>query len=276
MAVDAGGDARAQLDDALRELDPAELRSAVVRRVNASGFATEDVLGRMLTRLQRHRIDGGSLLVDLGCGTAGVSLWLAERTGARLYGVDADPLAVGRARRAIRDFVLAREPTFDCASFEATWIEPSIAHAVMSLDALHLTSRPAEALAEVHRVLVTGGIALFNVYVADDDPGAHAWVRTLEQGGFAMLDIDDQTHVWRSVVSAKHRARLDNAYALARRFGQRAIAPELAVARTMLGLDHGPSVLANTRRVELLARKVTGASARRRGSSPSAALRSQS
>src|SRR5688500_4372451 len=79
----AKGDPRAQLEQALRALEPFELCSPVVRRVNASGFATEDVLSRMLTRLQRHRVEASSLLVDLGCGAAGASLWLAERTGAR-------------------------------------------------------------------------------------------------------------------------------------------------------------------------------------------------
>ena len=259
---------RDQLDDALRDLDPVELRSPVVRRVGASGFATEDVLSRYAARLQRHRVNVSSLLVDLGCGAGGFSLWLAERTGARLYGVDADPLAVGRARRSIRDFVLAQEPTFDCASYEATWVEPSLAHAVVSLDALHLASRPHTALAEVHRVLMTGGIVIFNVYVSDEDAGASSWVRTLEQAGFAMLDIDDQTHIWRSVMIAKHRARLEHGPFLASRFGERAVAPELAVSRTMLGLDYGPSVIANTRRVELVARKVTGASRKRSPSSP--------
>ena len=249
---------REQLDDALRDLDPAELRSPVVRRVNASGFVTEDVLSRMLARLQRYRVNVNSLLVDLGCGGAGVSLWLGERTGAKLHGIDADPLAIGRARRSARNFVLAQDPTFDCASFEATWIEPSLAHAVISLDALHLASRPLTAFAEVHRLLMTGGVVMFNVYVADDDPGAVSWVRTLEQAGFALLDIDDQTHVWRSVMGAKHRARIDQAEYLGKRFGDRAVAPELAVSRTMLGLDYGPSVIANTRRVELVARKVTG------------------
>lgn len=248
---------RDQLEDALRDLDPEELRSPIVRRVGASGFVTEDVLSRMLGRLQRYRVNVNSLLVDLGCGGAGVSLWLAERTGARLYGVDADPLSIGRARRSARNFILAQDPTFDCASFEATWIEPSVAHAVVSLDALHLASRPLTALAEIHRLLMTGGIVMFNVYVADDDPGAVSWVRTLEQAGFAMLDIDDQTHVWRSVMGAKHRARIDQAAFLGKRFGERAVAPELAVSRTMLGLDYGPSVIANTRRVELVARKVT-------------------
>ena len=158
----------------------------------------------------------------------------------------------------MKNFVLAQDATFDCAAFEATWIEPSLAHVVISLDALHLSSRPQTALAEVHRVLMTGGIVLFNVYVADDDPGATSWVKTLEQAGFAMLDIDDQTHVWRSVMSAKHRARIDQAPYLAQRFGERVVAPELAVSRTMLGLDYGPSVIATTRRIELVARKITG------------------
>jgi SAM-dependent methyltransferase len=249
---------RDQLDDALRDLDPVELRSPVVRRVNTTGFATEDILSRMLARLQRYRININSTLVDVGCGAAGLSLWLAERTGAKLHGVDADPLAIGRARRSTRDFVLAHDPTFDCASFEATWIEPSIAHAVISLDALHLASRPQTAFAELHRILVVGGIVAFNVYVADDDPGAASWVRTLETSGFAMLDIDDQTPVWRNVMSAKHRARIEHAEFLAKRFGERVVAPELAVSRTMLGLDYGPSVIAHTRRVELVARKITG------------------
>jgi len=259
---------RDDLQDALRDLDPVELRSPIVRRVNASGFVTEDILSRLVSRLHRYRVNVNSLLVDLGCGGAGVSLWLGERTGARVYGVDADPLAIGRARRSARNFILAQDATFDCASYEATWIEPSLAHVVVSVDALHLTSRPLTAFAEVHRILMTGGIVIFNVYVADDDPGAVSWVRTLEQAGFALLDIDDQTHGWRSVMGAKHRARIDQAEFLAKRFGDRVVAPELAVSRTMLGLDYGPSVIANTRRVELVARKVTGNSRKRSPSSP--------
>jgi SAM-dependent methyltransferase len=266
LASIAPHDHAGSLDDALRDLDPLELRSPIVRRVDASGFVTEDILSRAVARLQRYRVNGNSLLVDLGCGAGGISLWLAERSGARLHGVDADPLAIGRARRSTRNFILAHDATFDCASYEATWIEPSLAHAVVSFDALHLASRPVAALAEAHRVLVSGGVVMFNVYVADDDPGALSWVHTLEEAGFAMLDIDDQTHVWRSVMSAKHRARIVHAAHLGKRFGERVIAPELAVSRTMLGLDYGPSVIANTRRVELVARKIT--SRKRSPSSP--------
>ncbi len=257
VALAAPRTAPQHLDDALRDLDPTELRSAIVRRVDATGFVTEDTLARLVGRLMRYRVDGNSVLVDLGCGTAGVSLWLAEQTGAQLHGVDADALAIGRARRRARDFVLAGDPTFDCASYETTWIEPSLAHVVISVDALHLAPRPATALAEVHRILMTGGIVIFNVYVGDDDPGAAAWVRELESSGFAMLDIDDQTHGWRAMMTARHRARIEHGHFLAKRFGERAVAAELALSRTMLGTGHGPSVIARTRRVELVARKVT-------------------
>ena len=119
----------------------------------------------------------------------------------------------------------------------------------------------------------SAGVRLFNV--ADDDPGAASWVRTLESAGFAMLDIDDQTPIWRSVLTAKHRARIEHAAVLAEQFGERVVAPALAVSRTMLGLDYGPSVIANTRRVELVARKDTTLARRRiaRGSSEQFALR---
>ena len=243
------------LDDAFRSLLPHELRSALLNRVAASGFVTDDILQRAVARLQRYHISKHANLVDFGCGTGGVSLYVAERTGARLFGIDADPLAITTARRRARDFSLAHDPQFDCAAFEATWIEPASAHAVISIDALHTSTRAHAALAEVHRILVSGGIVAFNVYVADDDPCAAAWVRALERAGFAMLDIDDQTHVWRQLTSTKHRARMAHATQLAARFGDRVVAPELAISRTMLGLDYGPSVIANTRRVELVARK---------------------
>jgi SAM-dependent methyltransferase len=262
---------RDQFDAALRALDPVDLRSPVIRRVDASGFVTEDLLSRLLHRLQRYRVNASSTLVDLGCGSAGVSLWLAERTSARLHAVDADALSVGRASRRARDYRLAHAPTFDCAPFETTWIEASLAHAIISIDALHLATRPLAALLEAHRILASNGVLSFNVYVSDDDPGAASWVRTLESAGFAMLDIDDQTHVWRSVMTARHRARIEHAALLTRQFGERLVAPELAISRTMLGLDYGPSLIANTRRVELVARKDSTLALRRlaRGSSSS-------
>jgi SAM-dependent methyltransferase len=251
------------LEQALRDIDPTELRAPVLRRIAPSGFVTEDVLARIHARLRRERVDGTSLLVDVGCGRAGASLWFAETTGARLHGIDIDPDAIAQARLAAQSYRLACESKFDCAAFEATWVEPGTAHVVISIDALHLAARPLDALWEIHRILIKGGVVLFNVYTSEDDPDATEWVHALEAVGFTTLDIDDQTDRWREVMTARHRARIEHATYLRRRFGTQ-VAGELASSRALLGLDYGPSVIACTRRVELFARKVHSHALRRR------------
>ncbi|HEY5925065.1 MAG TPA: class I SAM-dependent methyltransferase [Kofleriaceae bacterium] len=251
------------VENALRDIEPVELRSPLIRRVGASGFVTEDILSRAHARLARERVDATSVLLDAGCGRGGPGLWLAEQTGARLYGIDVDAYAIDQALRSARGYKLLREPHFACASYETTWIEPETAHVVFSLDALHLAARPLEALAELHRIMIEGGVLLFNVYVAAGDADAQTWVQNLETSGFTILDIDDQTRRWREVMMAKHRARIEHAAFLTRRFGTR-VAGELASSRALLGLDYGPSVIAGTRRVELFARKLPSHTPRRR------------
>jgi SAM-dependent methyltransferase len=252
------------LEDTLRDIDPVELRANIVKRVAASGFVTKDILRRMYARLMRERVDASSLLVDVGCGRAGASLLFAERSGARLHGIDIDAHAIAQAREAARGYGLASEATFDCASFEATWIEPESAHAVMSIDALHLATRPTDVLWEIHRVLINGGVAVFNVYVADGDCNAETWVHALETTGFTILDIDDQTATWRDLMTSRHRSRIEHTAYLRQRFGAE-VSGELASSRALLGLDYGPSVINSTRRVELFARKLpTNAPPRRR------------
>jgi ubiquinone/menaquinone biosynthesis C-methylase UbiE len=252
-----------ELADVLRDIDPEELRTPLLARIGATGFVTKDILKRMYARLVRERVDATSLLVDLGCGRAGASLLFAQKLGARLQGVDVDPEAIDEARAMAPTFVLQREAQFDFGAFEATWIEPGSAHAVMSIDALHLAPRPLEALAEVYRILISGGVLLFNVYVPDTDPDAEKWVQALEQSGFTTLDIDDQTATWRDLMTRRHRARIDHAPYLVRSFGDRAAA-ELATSRALLGLDYGPSVIDSTRRIELFARKLDNHVPRRR------------
>jgi len=247
-------DPRDQIDRVLRQTDPVELRSPIVRRVASTGFVTEGVLSRLANRLVAHRIDAATLVVDLGCGGAGISLWLAERTSTRLIGIDSDDSALEQARLLRPGFSLDREPSFECTTFEATWMAPAIAHAVISIDALHLAADPVAALAEAHRILLAGGLLTFNVYVADEDPDAAHWIRALERVGFAMLDIDDRTETWREIMTAKHENRLEHAALVSSLLGERRAKRELATSRAMLGIG-GPSQIETTRRVELVAYK---------------------
>lgn len=233
----------------LRQLEPDELLSPVVRRVGASGFVTEDVLFRLLQRVDRHvepiKAPG---LVDLGCGGGGVGLWLAERTGARLVGIDSDHAAVQRARRARRTYGLAHDASFHRASFEWTGLAPELAAFAIANDALYLALDRGPALAEAQRILAPGGVLLFDTYVDDTDPYGHSWICALVAAGFDVLELDDQTAAWRELMTRRHRARIRFAEFLTHQLGPWQAEAEVEASRR--ALEQIPAI----RRLELVAR----------------------
>lgn len=242
---------RVEIDAVLHALDPSELRSAVVRRVGARSFTTEDVLGRLAMRLERHAVysNDGSALVHLGGRSAGIGLWLAEATRTPVIAVDPEQLALELAMQACGSFDLQHFPSFQLAAFDATKLSTACAHAVVSMEALYLAQYVDDALEEVHRVLDEGGLLLFDAYVADSDSCATGWVHALQKAGFDLIDIDDQTEHWRAVTRQQHLARLEYANYLAERLGHRRASQELSASRSML------AVLSTTRRIELVARR---------------------
>ncbi|MBA2540990.1 MAG: methyltransferase domain-containing protein [Deltaproteobacteria bacterium] len=242
---------RVEIDAVLHALDPAELRSAIVRRVGARSFLTEDVLGRLALRLDRHAVysNTSSALVHLGGRSAGIGLWLAEATRRPVIAVDPEQLALELAMQACGAFDLEHFPSFQLAAFDATKLPTACAYAVVSMEALYLAQYVDDALEEAHRVLDDGGLLLFDAYVADADSCASGWVHALQKAGFDLIDIDDQTEHWRSVTRQQHLARLEYAGYLTERLGQRRATQELAASRSML------AVLSTTRRIELVARR---------------------
>jgi SAM-dependent methyltransferase len=96
----------------------------------------------------------GMWVVDLGCGPGSITLGLAA--GSRVTGVDLDAGQVAMARAAARragrstvDFVVAS--AYDLPFAEGS-VDVAFSHALFE----HL-SRPADALAELHRILKPGG-----------------------------------------------------------------------------------------------------------------------
>jgi SAM-dependent methyltransferase len=242
---------RVEIDAVLHALDPAELRSPIVRRVNARSFTTEDVLGRLALRLDRQAVipEAPTSLVQLGGRSAGIGLWLAEARRAQLITVDPEQLALELAMQACGSFDLEQFPSFQLAAFDRTQLPTSCAHAVVSMEALYLAHYPDDALAEVHRLLADEGLLLFDAYVAEADSCAAGWVYALQRAGFDLIDIDDQTDHWRDVTRQQHLARLEYGHYLNERLGHRRASQEIAASRSML------AVISTTRRIELVARR---------------------
>src|SRR6186997_3060482 len=76
----------------------------------------------------------GQTLVDLACGAAGPSLWIAREHDARLVGRDLSSVAVERAVDNALSLGMSERAEFAQGSFEATGIASGSADAVMSVD----------------------------------------------------------------------------------------------------------------------------------------------
>jgi SAM-dependent methyltransferase len=185
------------------------------------------------------------LLVDLACGAAGPSLWVAHEFAARLVGRDASAVAVERAKE--RAVVLGMEgrAQFAQGTFEHTGLPPETADAVMTIDALQYAPDKTKALIEVARILRPGrrfafvafeldatriaGLPVWNDPVGDYRP-------VLEHAGFEVLRYD-QTPDWQDQVTAGFGAVVAEREALEAELGRAAAAATLLEASLTLELQ---------------------------------------
>ena len=88
----------------------------------------------------------GQLLVDLACGAAGPSLWVATRFGTRLAGRDLSAVAVERATERALALGMEGRAQFAQGTFEDTGLPRETADAVMTIDALQYVANAAPML----------------------------------------------------------------------------------------------------------------------------------
>ncbi len=105
--------------------------------------------------LDRHLGGNGQLALDVGCGTGAMLNTLAPRFH-RIVGIDLNPEGLHNVRRESADAILMR------ANATRLPITDNVFGAVLLLDVLEHVDDHA-ALAEVHRVLRPGGVAVITV-----------------------------------------------------------------------------------------------------------------
>ena len=175
-------------------------------------FLTFAELRRMAAEL---RLGAGTTLVDLGCGSAGPSLWIVSGSGGRLLGIDAALVAITNAYSRARDRHLARVSGFVTARFECPAVRSESAAAVMSVDALQYATNKRATFAEVRRVLGAGGRFVFTAF--ELNPSAVAYLPvlgvdpvadfrpTLEAAGFA-IEAYEESDGWKERVATTYEA----------------------------------------------------------------------
>ena len=112
----------------------------------------EDPSDAVIEALVREGDLGGRRILDIGCGTGRVAAVLAERYTATVSGIDPSPEMLEIARRRAPEGVVAlRRGAAESIPFPGRSFERALMQLVV-----HLVDRP-RALAEIHRVLVSGG-----------------------------------------------------------------------------------------------------------------------
>jgi ubiquinone/menaquinone biosynthesis C-methylase UbiE len=102
----------------------------------------------------------GRRVLDVGCGTGLLADALAQR-GARVWGVDASPEMLARARARAGKRVGVKLGRAEALPFKDAWFERAVLRLVV-----HLVDRPP-ALAELARVLRPGGRAVIATFAPE-------------------------------------------------------------------------------------------------------------
>lgn len=232
-AYDAFHAARARTDLTQR-LYAAAMGDAYPAEVAACSSCDWPLLDLITARL---RIGPGRLLVDAGCGTGGVGLWLARALNLRLEGLDLSAVAVARAtaRRAAFLGDAAGRAAFRVAAMEDTGLPDGCAHGIVCVDALAAADRAA-AVAELGRVLAPGGRLVMTRSLRQQ--ATPVWSEQARAAGLTVEHVDErplEPAMWERL----YRLWLAHADDLRRELGEEQAAHMLTEAERMLPLLPG-------------------------------------
>ncbi|MYW03389.1 class I SAM-dependent methyltransferase [Streptomyces sp. SID3343] len=185
---DAFHAARARTD-AVARLYAAAMGDDYPHEIAASSSCDWPLLGLLTARL---RMRPGRLLVDAGCGTGGIGLWLARALAVRLEGFDLSPVAVTQAtgRRAhFLDGDIGRA-AFRVAELEDTGLPDSSAHGIVCVDALGRATDRDAAVRELGRVLAPGARLVMTRSLRRGAQGA--WDAQARAAGLTVEHVDER------------------------------------------------------------------------------------
>jgi SAM-dependent methyltransferase len=191
--------------------------------VGQSSWMTADELRHFIELLH---IDGNSNVLEVGSGSGGPALFVAEHAGCRVTGLDVNEFGVNNANELARQRGLASRVRFDRADASRPLpFDAGTFDAVVSNDAMcHIPGRGA-VLRDWHRVLRPGGRMLFTDamviagVVSHEEiakrssigtyfyvpPGANE--RMIREAGFELEQAEDRTADAAAVSKRWHDAR---------------------------------------------------------------------
>jgi len=210
------------------------------------GFLTVTEAERIRSQLG---IREGATLADVACGSGGPGLWMAQRSGATLVGVDPAEPGLAAARRRAAAVGMSDRATFQQGTFEHTGLADEAVDSLMSIEAFQYAPNKRAAVAEFARVVRPGGKV--SVVCFEVDPAKAAGLPVLgvdpvddyrpllEDAGF-VVDVYEETPGWQERVYGVFQALVDASDALNAEMGERAAAGALAEAMLTVAMKPYP------------------------------------
>jgi SAM-dependent methyltransferase len=175
---------------------------------------------------QMLHLGASSSVLEVGCGSGGYALHLAENVGCSIIGLDVNTTGVHNANELAKTLGLAARAHFEqCDASKNLFFNDKTFDAVFSNDVLcHIPGR-LNVLCEMFRVLKSGGRMLFSDalvvggmisheeiatrssigYYVYSPPGENE--RLTEQAGFRMIRVTDTTESAARIAKQWHQAR---------------------------------------------------------------------
>jgi ubiquinone/menaquinone biosynthesis C-methylase UbiE len=219
-------------------------------------FITMPLLRRMAQCLAAGP---GATIIDLGCGRAGPSLWVARETGASLVGVDLASVGIAQASRRAQEWGMADQARFEVGDCTALRFATHTFDAAMSVDVLWMVPDRPAAFREVARIVKPGARFVFTNWDRDlAPPGTPPPVPDhrplLRAAGFAIETYEEipEAEAKRRAIYERYVASEE---ALHCDMGAEAAQSMLFEARRALGLIDGIDYLRHSRRIFVVARR---------------------
>lgn len=223
-------------------------------------FVSRDDVQRIESLL--HLTQGQSF-ADLACGNGSLGLWLAQRTGANLIGVDVSTAALELAREKAKTLGLEARSKFVSGSLDQTDLESHSFDAVVSTDAIWLAADQPKALREIARLLRPGAKFVFTSWeqripmpfvkqpVKDYRP-------LLKAAGFEIEVYEYLTHseelekkIYERIRNSQTLLLEEMGEAIKGLIGEAHFVPGLVDGVNYISPENGPHVLVSAKRVEL-------------------------
>jgi SAM-dependent methyltransferase len=158
----------------------------------------------------------GQVLLDLGCGAGGPGLLVAQRTGARLVGMDHSAVAIRQATVRAASWGLSAQAAFLVGDVSASGLPSAGFDGAMSVDVLWMVPDKRAALREIARLLRPDARFVCTTWVfaesPPDEPQVADYRPLLREAGFVVERYEEDRSFpsyFRALSAAFHVARDD-------------------------------------------------------------------